>query len=465
MTEAENNTDIQISKPVKKFRNGVIYIIVLAMILAVCAVQAVHQLTNSISATIRIDSVYAADGKNPDGSPFSIMELFGEEVLYGAVEKLDHKMTVQELRSHLDITDTMSVNSYNQLEQSVSNGVDENNYSPTEYRLTYSIISRQVRDKGILAQIESLLRSFSLPSKSEILSAVLMSYQEYYSEKYLHYDSLFHVDWADVDAMDYYNRYEILDDKLQQMTRFFQYRINNQTSLDAECDDSGYRDLLAEVNNSLAQDLMRYQAYVIQNGVTFDRQTLLRQFKYMERLTEEEKNRNLQEYHVLREAVELYDSTTTRVVFIPSLDGERSFYMNRTKVGLDYLTEMADNAKLLADKAAADAKHYQYLQKCFGESVDFGETETGDRAYADGLYQHLKEDIQMLIDKTELLVQNEGMVGQQLLVGSPYCSVSIVSAALSSMKKFAFLLMAAYVVGYTVHVVMVKMNEKKTGVK
>ena len=43
MTEAENNTDIQISKPVKKFRNGVIYIIVLAMILAVCAVQAVHQ--------------------------------------------------------------------------------------------------------------------------------------------------------------------------------------------------------------------------------------------------------------------------------------------------------------------------------------------------------------------------------------------------------------------------------------
>ena len=94
-----------------------IYIIVLALILVICATQAIVQLTNSVSATVRINSIYSADGKNPDGSPFIIMELLHYDVLEGASRKLDGRMTAEEIRSHLTISDTMSGNSYTRLEQ------------------------------------------------------------------------------------------------------------------------------------------------------------------------------------------------------------------------------------------------------------------------------------------------------------------------------------------------------------
>ena len=62
-------------------------------------------------------------------------------------------------------------------------------------------------------------------------------------------------------------------------------------------------------------------------------------------LCEEENIRKTEEYNVLKEAIEMYDSTTTKVVFIPALDDSKEFYMNRTNIGLDYLSEKADAAK------------------------------------------------------------------------------------------------------------------------
>jgi hypothetical protein len=89
----------------------------------------------------------------------------------------------------------------------------------------------------------------------------------------------------------------------------------------------------------------------------------------MQRLNEEEHLRKTQEFNVLTEAIEMYDSTTTKVVFIPALDEADEFYMNRTKVGLDYLSEHADEAKLQADTADYNAKRYSYLQNVLKDGI------------------------------------------------------------------------------------------------
>ena len=81
------------------------------------------------------------------------------------------------------------------------------------------------------------------------------------------------------------------------------------------------------------------------------------------------------EYNILKEAIEMYDSTTTKVVFIPSLDENKEFYMSRTNIGLDYLSEKADNAKLQADSAIHSAKQYSYLQTCFDAEYIIDEDE------------------------------------------------------------------------------------------
>lgn len=466
MTETEHNTPQKTTKGRVKIHVRVTYIIVLAVILVICSFHAFKQLTNSVSATIRINTVSSADGKNPDGSPFTIMDLFQDDIMNRAAQKLDGKLTAEELRSHLSISDTMSGNSYTKLEQSIYNNQYEDTYFPTEYRITYSTITQEIENEGFIAQCECIWKSFSLPSKTEILHAVLESYQEYYAETYLDYEPLFDIDWTTVDSMDYYNRFEFMNDTLQRLNRFLEYKNNRSLSQH----ENHYDDLLVELSQGPAQNIKTYQAYITQNGVTSDRDELIRQFVYMQNLSEEENARKMQEYQVLREAVEMYDSTTTKVVFIPALDEEKAFYMNRTKVGLDYLSEKADAAKLDADSAAYSAQHYSYLQTCFADTyiVDENGNQTqtkntpAQRTHADELYQRLKEEIQHLTKQTQLLTSDGNKTTQQdLVVSGPFRNVGIISVAMSSAKQFMLLLMAAYVVGYSVNAMFWKKSEGK----
>ena len=162
MVEVKNKTvedilaESQEQNKNKKMSVRKAHVIILCVILAFCGIRAVFQLTNSVSATIMVDSVFSADGQNPDGTPFSIVELFHDDIMDRAVQKLDGKLSVQELRSHLTVSDTMTSNSFVKLEQSIFNGENENTYFPTEYLLTYSSITEQIRSEGIFAQCKAL---------------------------------------------------------------------------------------------------------------------------------------------------------------------------------------------------------------------------------------------------------------------------------------------------------------------
>lgn len=186
MVETENKT-IQ-ETPVEEQKQRVkksgrkAHIIILSVIVILCCIHAVYQLTNSVSATVMINSIFSSDGQNPDGTPFSIMELFNDNIMNNSVEKLNGEMSAQELRNHLTVSDTMTSNSFAKLEQSIFDGENENTYFPTEYLLTYSTISEQIQNEGFLAECKALWRCFFLPTKTEILNAVLQNYQEYYAE-------------------------------------------------------------------------------------------------------------------------------------------------------------------------------------------------------------------------------------------------------------------------------------------
>ena len=454
----------------KKISAKIVYAVIFLAIFAFCSVCAIRQLTNSVSATIMINSFLSADGRNPDSTPFNIMEVFNDDVMECAVEKLGGKMTAKELRQHLTISDTMTSQSFAKLEQSIFNGENENTYFPTEYLLTYSTISEQIQREGFLSQCESFFRSFFLPSKDKILSAVLESYKEYYGEMYLDYDSLFNIDWSVVDSMDYYNRFEFMNDIVQRLARFLQQKNNQNLSQKKTNVDVGYYDLIVALSHGPLKNIENFQAYILQYGVTKDKGDLLRQLAYMQELSEEESARKKQEYAALLEAIELYDSTTTKVVFIPALDGNDSFYMNRTKVGLDYLSEMADAAKLQADAAVHSAKQYAYVQTCFcdeyivdenGELKQIRNTPS-QRAHADELCESLKSDIQQLI--TELAAVNEQAKTanqEYLVIRGPFASVGLISVAFSAAKRFVLLSMVAYIVIYAVTTVK-EIKQRKT---
>lgn len=419
-----------------------LYLIGFVVVFVICCLCAVFQMTNSKSVTITINSGSVSKGQNPDGSAFDIYEIFSDEVLESASEKLGGKISAAELKRHISVSDALSAKTNEQLKQSILDGEHENTYFPTVYRLTYATVSDKISREGIGQQLLAFVRGITFPSKDRILAAVTESYQEFYETAYLDYDALFVIDWESIDAMDYYNRSEALRTEAMRILRFLQDKANESVT------ESSFGKLTyGDMNNDLWQlidvDIENHQAYIIQNNITNSRKTLLRQFRYMEELCKEEKERRTEEYLILDEAVDMYDSTTTKVVFIPALDQDNSFYMNRTKVGLDYLVERADAARLAADEAEHNAQYYRYLQTCFS---DGGNPKQSQVDHADTVYLNIKDQIEKLNEAVKLLLEESNQTENEgIKVSDAAMTVGIVGIGMSFAKRFVILAMAAYV--------------------
>ena len=419
------------------------YLLMFALIFAVCCLYAVLQMTNSRYVTITINSASVSKGPNPDGTAFDIYQILSDEVLEAASQKLGGRISAAELKRHLSVSDALTAEANQQLKQSILDGENENTYFPTVYHITYSTVSDKIRGEGIVQQVLAHFKAFAFPDMDRILTAVAESYQEVYAASYLTYDSMFEIDWASIDTMDYYNRAEALRTESTRILRFLQDKAKEHPVAESSSEKLTYGDLSNDLWQLISVDIENHQAYIIQNSITSSRKELLRQFRYMEEIYIEEKERKTEEYLILDEAVDMYDSTTTKVVFIPALDQNNSFYMNRTKVGLDYLVESADAARLAADEAEHNAKYYQYLQTCFAETVTPTQSQI---THTDAIYLSIKEQIEELMESVKLLLaesnqkENEG-----IKVSAAEMSAGIISVGMSFAKRFVILTMAAYV--------------------
>lgn len=420
-----------------------VYLLVFALIFAVCCLYAVFQMTNSRFVTITINSASVSKGQNPDGTAFDIYQILSDGVLEAASQKLNGKISAAELKRHLSVSDALTAETNQQLKQSILDGEHENTYFPTVYRITYSTISDNIRNGGIVQQVLALCRAFVFPNANRILEAVAESYQEVYAASYLTYDSMFEIDWASIDTMDYYNRAEALQTESMRILRFLQDKEKKNPVAESSSGKLTYGDLRNDLWQLIRVDIENHQAYIIQNSITSSRKEILRQFRYMEEIYIEEKERKTEEYLILDEAVDMYDSTTTKVVFIPALDQDNSFYMNRTKVGLDYLVESADAARLAADEAEHNAKYYQYLQTCFAETVTPKQSQI---AHTDAIYLSIKGELEELMNSVSLLLSESNQAENEgIKVSRAEMSVGIVGAGMSFAKRFVILSMGAYV--------------------
>ena len=419
-----------------------LYLLFFALIFAVCCLYAVLQMTNSRYVTITMNSASIAKGRNPDGTAFDIYQILSDEVLEAAAKKLGGSISTAELKRHLSVSDALTAETNQQLKQSILDGENENTYFPTVYCLTYATVPDGIGTDEIGNQIRARFMG-SARNMDRILEAVAESYQEVYAASYLTYDSMFEIDWARIDSMDYYNRAEALRTEAMRILRFLQDKANENPVAGSSSSKLTYGDLNNDLWRVINTDIESHRAYIIQNNITIARKTLLRQFRYMEELNKEEKERRTEEYLILDEAVDMYDSTTTKVVFIPALDQDNSFYMNRTKVGLDYLVERADAARLAADEAEHNAQYYQYLQTCFSDA-DIPEQSQID--HADTVYQNIKDQIEELNEAVKLLLAESNQTENEgIKVSNAAMAVGIVGIGFSFAKRFVILSMAGYV--------------------
>lgn len=345
-------------------------IIIVAAVVAVCIIAGN---LNTAYTTVSISFSEITKGCNPDGSPFDIYEVLSDEVLANACDKLDDKLSPDMLKEHISVTGITTDGSFNAIRQNVLDGNDTYSYFPSKYTISYSVISDSIKANGVPASVGAVLKQFVLPSKGKIIAAVADSYKEYYEDKYIFTSAVFDVDWSETKSLDYFNRAGEMQNVINRINRYLSSRYDEDVRFVSK-DGVSFGDLSAELSRITDNDVETYKAFVIQNGITADKDKLLKQFCYVSKEKYEQTQRNRGEYNIMLDGISVYDPLVTKVVFIPALDSDNVFYMNRTKIGIDYLTENASKANLSGDESENEAHYYDYLIdqfSAFEESADW----------------------------------------------------------------------------------------------
>ena len=347
--------------PKVKFGYSLICVFIITALAAICVIAGN---LNTVYTTVSISFSEITKGCNPDGSPFDIYEVLSDEVLKSACDKLDNRLTPEALKEHISVTGITTDGSFNAIRQNVLDGNDTYSYFPSKYTISYSVVSDSIKANGLPATVAAALKQFTLPPKTKILAAVAESYKDYYVDKYVFTCSVFSVDWSETNSLDYFNRASEMKNIINRMNRYLSGRYDEDVRFVSK-EGVSFGDLSAELSRIADNDLEAYKAFVIQNGITGDRDKLLKQLRYVSKGNYEQMQRNRGEYAVMLDGISIYDPLVTKVVFIPALDSENVFYMNRTKIGIDYLTENASKANIAGDESENAADYYDYLIERF----------------------------------------------------------------------------------------------------
>lgn len=394
-----------------------------------------------VTVGVRFDDIF--EGRNPDGSPFEISEVLSDAVLERAIAKLEMNVTAKDLRRHLTVSDLVDEKRVEKAKENISESRDEYSDFPTTYQIKYESISEQIKNEGIISSISVFFKHLGMPSKTKILETVGECAAEVYKEKYVIDSSSLDINWKGADAMDYYNRALYVRKTAGRISRLLQSEYENDTAFASKQTETGFGDLREKLLDIDEIHIENFQSFVVQNGITKDRSALLSQFKYMKEKNIEINERKTEEYKINKNAVEIYDPAVTKVVFIPSIDSDRDFYMNRTKVGVDYLIERADRAKKAADDAEHNVIMYDYLLGKFAEDRGASKEEF---AKADALYEGIKTSMNTVVEEAKTVFEDHSSTEYEFLnFKKPECAMSFMGMIVYGGKLFVWLLLVAFV--------------------
>ncbi len=167
---------------------------------------------------------------------------------------------------------------------------------------------------------------------------------------------------------------------------------NESSSFRAQESGESFASLSQKIQNFVDIELERYEAFVLENGLSKDKATYQSRMQYANRLLETEKRKEMAAHDVRIEAIDLYNAFMTRFVLIPTYDENKEFYMSRTKVGVDYFADEAKEHLASATELGEEIEHNAYASAQIGGK---GVTPNAS-AQADQRIEELKEELARL---------------------------------------------------------------------
>lgn len=291
----------------------------------------------------------AEQGLNPDGSMFDISDLKSDEVLKAAAAGMgDENYDIETLKSRIFISSKISSNTLDNVMLDVQNGKNTI-YMPTTFYVYYS-------QKNKFSKNESTVFMANLAS----------AYEEYFGEKYSEKNDI--LDYTDAtfdfSDKDYSEIYRIFHNKVESMISYVKTHHSENRAFYTD-DGARLGTSSKKLENFRDVSLEDFNAFIVQNGVSKDNADYVKRLQYTIESKQLDYKKTQEASDIAKHALEIYDPNIAAVAFVPSMDAQQSYYMSRTKTGIDNLTRTSYDNGMEASKTLDEIVDHENLYKKF----------------------------------------------------------------------------------------------------
>ncbi len=377
----------------KKIYEQKIFVIILTIIVAII-ISTYNFLINynKLTMTLSLNYINIEKGLNPDGTRFNVFEIKSKNVLDKVLAKCNTTgMTVDELRSRIDVYEKVIAKTSEKVRDANISGKDFK-YITNEYSISYS-----QKDK------------FKKNHTTEILEAIASVYKDEFKKNHTSKNDILEIG---EEVIENYNKYEyieiadLLTNKVEAMERYISSRNNENSAYRSKETSNTFTDILFMIQNFKNIEIEKYKAFVTSSALAKDKDSYIKKLSYnVDRLTLD-RNKAINEVNFTKLAIEKYDPNITGVAFIPSIDKDDEFYMNRTKTGLDYLTKNAYDVGIITEKITKEIARNNYLIDIFSNTIIDEEETNRLKQVANGILQSLQNKL-MEIEAIAIQTDND----------------------------------------------------------
>ncbi len=307
---------------------------------------------NKQSMTLSLDYMGIEKGLNPDGSRFNVFEIKSDEVLERTLQKLNlPNLTIADIRDRISIESKMPGNAAQKVKEAKLSGTNYS-YIPNEFIISYS-------------QKSKLGKSHTIA----FLTALSEAYTEYFNEKYSDKNDVLKVSEHNDSSYEYVEIAGVYQNKINAMIEYLQKRNNENKTFRSDETHQTFLNLITALENLRDIEVEKYRSFVVSSSLAKEQDVYLRKLDYTLSVLKRDYEKAQESTEFTRDAMEQYDPNITGTIFIPSLDIDDKFYMNKTQTGLDYLAQDAYERGIYAEEISAYIDNYEYLVAAFSKTV------------------------------------------------------------------------------------------------
>jgi len=356
-----------------------VYLTILILVTCSTSLVMYRQKTRTAKMLVALNYEEATRGLYPNNTRFNISLIKSEDVLDRAIAKagLEGQITALDMADHITAlasnVDGMQLPS------------DTTSYKiATTYTITYE------KNDELGPRI----------SARDMLGLIVEAYKEAFYEDYTYVEVGIAPDWSECEEQEYMEIGSFFEKECRKLRRFLNTNANENGTYRSARTGETFPSLRQKVDNFISIDLEKYDSYVLQSGLSKNRERYISKLEYENFLKNIDYQKFMAEYQNRLHTIEIYDSALTAVVLIPTLDTQNNFYMSRTKVAIDYQATAAESANSNGNDTMAVIQKNEYaIRQMRSQTANT----PSSLATAQSMIQDMKQKLETLIETTKIL--------------------------------------------------------------